>query len=171
MPRDRRGGRAVECTGLENRRPFTGLVSSNLTLSAKLQGFYRHHLRLNTLFLAWICIKICTGCIFGTILYRVRACTSAYKAAVIEWSAGKASYTRIRNGDDTVSSVAQVRVKPFKPTAKSYPTRPAAKEWAEAKEKELKEQRKHGADRTDLPALSVKTLVDEFLADGETKAL
>jgi hypothetical protein len=24
----------VECTGLENRRPFTGLVSSNLTLSA-----------------------------------------------------------------------------------------------------------------------------------------
>jgi hypothetical protein len=31
----RRGGRAVDCTGLENRRPFTGLVSSNLTLSAK----------------------------------------------------------------------------------------------------------------------------------------
>jgi hypothetical protein len=30
----RRGGRVVECTGLENRRPFTGLVSSNLTLSA-----------------------------------------------------------------------------------------------------------------------------------------
>ncbi len=30
----RRGGRAVDCTGLENRRPFTGLVSSNLTLSA-----------------------------------------------------------------------------------------------------------------------------------------
>ena len=24
----------VDCTGLENRRPFTGLVSSNLTLSA-----------------------------------------------------------------------------------------------------------------------------------------
>ena len=34
-----RGGRAVECTGLENRRPFTGLVSSNLTLSAKMWGF------------------------------------------------------------------------------------------------------------------------------------
>src|SRR5260370_40084641 len=31
----RRGGRAVECTGLENRRTLTGLVSSNLTLSAK----------------------------------------------------------------------------------------------------------------------------------------
>src|SRR5271168_1214945 len=32
----RRGGRAVECTGLENRRPLTGTVSSNLTLSAKI---------------------------------------------------------------------------------------------------------------------------------------
>src|SRR5260221_10498491 len=32
--RCRRGGRAVECTGLENRRTLTGLVSSNLTLSA-----------------------------------------------------------------------------------------------------------------------------------------
>ncbi len=30
-----RGGRAVECTGLENRRTLTGLVSSNLTLSAR----------------------------------------------------------------------------------------------------------------------------------------
>src|SRR5579863_3981762 len=30
----RRGGRAVDCTGLENRRPLTGFVSSNLTLSA-----------------------------------------------------------------------------------------------------------------------------------------
>jgi hypothetical protein len=33
----RRGGRAVECTGLENRRTLTGLVSSNLTLSAKIE--------------------------------------------------------------------------------------------------------------------------------------
>src|SRR6202035_1785022 len=32
--RIRRGGRAVDCTGLENRRLLTGLVSSNLTLSA-----------------------------------------------------------------------------------------------------------------------------------------
>jgi hypothetical protein len=31
-----RGGRVVECTGLENRRPLTGLVSSNLTLSARI---------------------------------------------------------------------------------------------------------------------------------------
>src|ERR1700729_749265 len=38
----RRGGRAVECTGLENRRPFTGLVSSNLTLSAKKQSVTGH---------------------------------------------------------------------------------------------------------------------------------
>jgi hypothetical protein len=30
----RRGGRAVECTGLENRRPRKGIASSNLALSA-----------------------------------------------------------------------------------------------------------------------------------------
>ena len=33
----RRGGRAVECTGLENRRPLTGTVGSNPTLSARIQ--------------------------------------------------------------------------------------------------------------------------------------
>ena|GEM_PF-1423012 len=30
----RRGGRVVECNGLENRRAFTGTVGSNPTLSA-----------------------------------------------------------------------------------------------------------------------------------------
>jgi hypothetical protein len=39
-----RGGRAVDCTGLENRRPFTGLVSSNLTLSATFFFFLFGHL-------------------------------------------------------------------------------------------------------------------------------
>jgi hypothetical protein len=33
-PGMRRGGRAVECTGLENRRSLTGTVGSNPTLSA-----------------------------------------------------------------------------------------------------------------------------------------
>jgi hypothetical protein len=31
-----RGGRAVECTGLENRQGLTAFASSNLALSAKL---------------------------------------------------------------------------------------------------------------------------------------
>jgi integrase len=82
-----------------------------------------------------------------------------------------ASYQRYRNEDGTTSIVAQVRIKPFKPIAKSFPTKPAAKDWADAKERELREQRKHGADRTDLPSLTVRTLVTEFLADGEMKAL
>tara|TARA_R110000796_G_scaffold88559_3_gene190906 strand:+ start:118671 stop:118946 length:276 start_codon:yes stop_codon:yes gene_type:complete len=34
----RRGGRAVECNGLENRRAFTGTVGSNPTLSAIPSG-------------------------------------------------------------------------------------------------------------------------------------
>ena len=37
-----RGGGAVERTGLENRRPFTGPVSSNLTLSANCVVFLIH---------------------------------------------------------------------------------------------------------------------------------
>jgi hypothetical protein len=32
---ERRGGRAVECTGLENRQTLTSLASSNLALSAR----------------------------------------------------------------------------------------------------------------------------------------
>ena len=40
-----RGGRAVECTGLENRRSFTGTVGSNPTLSAKLCSVVRRQTR------------------------------------------------------------------------------------------------------------------------------
>lgn len=36
-----RGGRVVECTGLENRQAFAGLVSSNLTLSARIGNYYK----------------------------------------------------------------------------------------------------------------------------------
>ena len=39
-PAIRRVGRAVECTGLENRQGLTVLVSSNLTLSASQAVFY-----------------------------------------------------------------------------------------------------------------------------------
>jgi integrase len=82
-----------------------------------------------------------------------------------------ASFRKYRNDDGTTSIAAQVRIKPFKAIAKSFPTKPAAKEWAEAKEKELRAQRKHGADRTDLPALTVRTLLDEFLRDSEVASL
>ncbi len=82
-----------------------------------------------------------------------------------------ASYRRYRNEDGTTSHVAQVRIKPFKPIAKTFSTKAAAKEWADAKERELRAQRKHGADREDLPSLTIQTLIEEFLADPETKAL
>jgi integrase len=82
-----------------------------------------------------------------------------------------ASVRRYKNGDGSTSYVAQVRIQPFKPIAKSFPTKPAALDWADDTEKSLRKQRERGADRSDLPALTVKTLVDEFLADSETKAL
>jgi integrase len=82
-----------------------------------------------------------------------------------------ASYQRYRNEDGSTSIVAQVRIKPFKPIAKSFTTKPAAKEWADAKERELKSQRERGADRSDLPSLTIKTLIDEYLADADIKVL
>src|SRR5260221_11621314 len=82
-----------------------------------------------------------------------------------------ASVRPYKNSDGSTSYVAQVRIQPFKPIAKSFPSRPAAREWADETEKPLRKQRERCADRSDLPALTVKTLIDEFLADSETKTL
>jgi hypothetical protein len=68
-------------------------------------------------------------------------------------------------------AVAQVRVKPYKSTAKSFPTKAEAKAWAEAAERSLRDLRKQKIDRADLSKLAIKTLVEEYLADSETKAL
>jgi hypothetical protein len=47
-----RGGRAVECTGLENRHPLTGIASSNLALSAKHRWGRRKPINLMVRFFA-----------------------------------------------------------------------------------------------------------------------
>lgn len=82
-----------------------------------------------------------------------------------------ASIAKYRNSDGSTSYVAQVRIKPFKPTAKSFDTKAAAKAWADDQEKTLKAQRDRGADRADLPSLTVAKLCEEFLADPEVKRL
>src|SRR5215470_14389668 len=65
-----------------------------------------------------------------------------------------------------------VRIKPFKPASKAFPSKPQAQAWATALEAELKKQRDQGKDiRKDLPALTIKGLVEEFLADPETQQL
>lgn len=82
-----------------------------------------------------------------------------------------ASYQKRKNRDGTVSVIAWVRVKPFKPASKAFPTLPAARTWATALEAELRKQREHGQARRDLTSLTVGGLITEFLADPETRQL
>jgi integrase len=81
------------------------------------------------------------------------------------------SYNKRTNGDGSKAVLAWVRIRPFKPVSKSFPTQVAAKAWAEALEDELRMQRKHGQARKDLTSLTIKGLIDEFLADPETLQL
>jgi integrase len=82
-----------------------------------------------------------------------------------------ASFQKRTNGDGSKSVMAWVRIKPFKPASKAFPNKAEALKWATDLEAELKKQRTHGGARKDLTALTLKGLIDEYLADPETKAL
>jgi integrase len=82
-----------------------------------------------------------------------------------------ASYQKRTNGDGSKSVLAWVRIRPFKPASKSFPNKAAAEVWANALEAELRKQRKGGQARKDLTSLTIKGLIEEFLADPETKQL
>src|SRR5208283_1304035 len=82
-----------------------------------------------------------------------------------------ASYQKRTYGDGSKAVMAWVRIKPFRPASKSFSTRAEAKNWAEALEAELRSQKKRGQARKDLTTLTIKGLVEEFLADPETKGL
>lgn len=75
------------------------------------------------------------------------------------------------NDDSSKSFVAQVRISPFKPTSKTFWTKQAAIDWQSETERSLRSQKARGSDRADLPALTVQTLANEFLADPEVKPL
>jgi integrase len=82
-----------------------------------------------------------------------------------------ASYQKRKYDDGSKAVLAWVRIKPFKPASKSFPTQQEAKAWAEALETELRKQRSHGGARKDLTSLTLAGLIKEYLADPETKAL
>jgi integrase len=82
-----------------------------------------------------------------------------------------ATYFKRKNRDRTTSIVTNVRIKPFKPTSKSFPTMALAKAWAEPLEKQLKDQAKRGGVRSDIATLTLGKLIVEFLDDPNTKAL
>ena len=82
-----------------------------------------------------------------------------------------ASYQKRKYDDGSTAVLAWVRIKPFKPASKSFPTQVAAKAWAEALESELRKQRTTGDARKDLTTLTIAGLAAAFLADPETKQL
>ena len=82
-----------------------------------------------------------------------------------------ASYQKRKYDDGSKAVIAWVRIKPFKPASKSFPTQQEAEAWAKALETELRKQRSHGGARKDLTALTLAGLIKEYLADPETKAL
>jgi len=83
-----------------------------------------------------------------------------------------AVYMKRTNSDGTVRILAQVNVRPFDRVSKYHPDRKAAKAWAESLEAELKKRRENrDAVRPDLGSLTLAKLIEEFLADPETKRL
>jgi integrase len=82
-----------------------------------------------------------------------------------------ASYHKRTNGDGSKAVIAWVRVKPFKTASRSFPTLSAAQEWADALEAELRKQRKTGDTRKDITSLTIKGLIEAYLADPEVMRL
>ncbi len=82
-----------------------------------------------------------------------------------------ATITKRKTPKGVISYLAQVRIRPFRPTSKTFPTLAEAKHWAKQLEEDLKRQRKQGAVSSDVTRLTVSELIDQFLADPDTKTL
>lgn len=83
-----------------------------------------------------------------------------------------ATINKRKNGDGTTSYVAQVRLKGFRPVAKSLATKAAAKAWADETEEALRTQRKLGqAPRAELSTITLRKLVAAYLDDPNTRSL
>jgi integrase len=85
-----------------------------------------------------------------------------------------------KNSDGSRSYVAQVRVKGFRPTSKTFNARDfsspkealkAAEAWGESQEQELRDFRNRGNVRADVASITFAQLVSEHLRDESTTAL
>jgi integrase len=81
-----------------------------------------------------------------------------------------ATYQRRKRADGKISWLAWVRVRPFKVTSRAFPSKAEAEAWAEAHERELRAQVQTGV-RHDVTRLTLRELIEEYLADPETRAL
>ena len=82
-----------------------------------------------------------------------------------------ATFIKRKNSDGTLSHLAQVRIRPYRPTSKTFSTLAEAKTWANELEQELKRQKKQGSVFSNVTRLTIGELIDQFLADPDTKML
>lgn len=61
--------------------------------------------------------------------------------------------------------LAVVRIKGFRRTSRAFPERRDAKEWAEGIEREFRAMRDRGGSQTDVGTITVRQLIERFLAD------
>jgi integrase len=81
------------------------------------------------------------------------------------------SISKRKNADGSTSYVAQVRIRPYRPTSKAFADRKSALAWAQEREKTLTGERERGGVRADLTTLTFAQLAREYLKDPGTKAL
>ena len=82
-----------------------------------------------------------------------------------------ATIQKRRNKGGSISFVAWVRVKPFKPVARAFKTRADAAAWADEHSRELREHRSRNDVDADLTRLTLAQLARQYLADPETQSL
>ncbi len=80
-----------------------------------------------------------------------------------------ANFRSYRTDDGQKRVLAVVRIKGFNPVRKAFASKRDASEWADSTEKELREQRDRGGARADLGTLTVRQLIEAFLADPKVK--
>jgi integrase len=75
------------------------------------------------------------------------------------------------NKDGSVSYLACVRIRPFKPASKAFQTKDEARRWADDLARDLVRQRERSEVSPDITTLTVSGLIEAFLADPETAQL
>lgn len=67
--------------------------------------------------------------------------------------------------------LARIRLKGLSPVAKSFDSKSAAKEWADAEERTLRHQRDRGGIHADATSITIRQLGERFLADPRVRQL
>lgn len=82
-----------------------------------------------------------------------------------------ANYQEYRTESGESRWLAVVRIKGFKRTSRAFDHRRDAREWAEGIEREFRAMRDRGGSQTDVGTITVRQLIERFLADPAVSQL